>query len=45
LLSAITANREADMDDGGHRENGRHKADQYKTAQGQVSKSNFPLTI
>ncbi|KAJ7005850.1 protein BASIC PENTACYSTEINE6 [Populus alba x Populus x berolinensis] len=23
------------MDDGGHRENGRHKADQYKTAQGQ----------
>lgn len=25
------------MDDGGHRENGRHKADQYKAAQGQVS--------
>lgn len=24
------------MDDGGHRENGRHKAEQYKTAQGQV---------
>ncbi|ESR48370.1 hypothetical protein CICLE_v10001400mg [Citrus x clementina] len=23
------------MDDGGHRENGRHKADQYKAAQGQ----------
>ncbi|XP_041020013.1 protein BASIC PENTACYSTEINE6-like isoform X1 [Juglans microcarpa x Juglans regia] len=23
------------MDDGGHRENGRHKADQYKSAQGQ----------
>ncbi|GLT57945.1 hypothetical protein SLA2020_308790 [Shorea laevis] len=23
------------MDDGGHRENGRHKADQYRTAQGQ----------
>lgn len=24
------------MDDGGHRENGRHKAEQYKAAQGQV---------
>lgn len=24
------------MDDSGHRETGRHKADQYKSAQGQV---------
>ena len=29
------------MDDGGHRENGRHKADQYKTAQSQVLEATF----
>ena len=28
------------MDDSGHRENGRHKAEQYKSAQGQVIKMN-----
>lgn len=27
---------ESQMDDSGHRENGRHKPDQYKSAQGQV---------
>lgn len=27
---------QSEMDDSGHRENGRHKADQYKSAQGQV---------
>ncbi|CAN6539272.1 unnamed protein product [Malus baccata var. baccata] len=30
------------MDDGGHRENGRHKADQYKAAQGQWLMHNQP---
>lgn len=29
------------MDEGAHRENGRHKGDQYKTAQGQVFGSYF----
>lgn len=29
------------MDDGGHRENGRHKTDQYKSAQSQVLKANL----
>lgn len=29
------------MDDSGHRENGRHKPDQYKSAQGQVSTLNL----
>ncbi|CAL0318984.1 unnamed protein product [Lupinus luteus] len=31
------------MDDSGHRENGRHKPDQYKSAQGQVYKNTFVL--
>lgn len=31
------------MDEGGHRENGRHKTDQYKAAQGQVCYGPFFL--
>lgn len=40
-LAVIIAICGYQMDDGGHRENGRHKADQYKTAQSQVLEATF----